>query len=59
MRRQEAESIPKARRPHSDSCRYKEFRAWDRSGECERCNAFIALNELNFGGLVKWESPRK
>jgi hypothetical protein len=41
-----ARKILKAKRPHSEDCRHRELQSWDRSGNCERCSAFVRLNEL-------------
>jgi hypothetical protein len=52
VRRREAEQTLLAMRAHSPDCQYKQLRAWDRSGVCERCNAFVALNEINCAGFA-------
>lgn len=42
----ETVAVIKAKRPHSADCRRYETGVWDRSGNCERCAAWIRLNEL-------------
>lgn len=38
-----ARKILKAKRPHSPDCRRRELGLWDRSGNCERCDAFVKM----------------
>jgi hypothetical protein len=40
-----ARKILKAKKPHSPECRRHELGVFDRSGNCERCAAFVRLNE--------------
>lgn len=45
MKRREAEKTLLEKRPHSEGCQRHATGMWDRSGNCERCAAWVTLNE--------------
>lgn len=49
MTLREAEKTLLAKLPHSSECRRNDLGMWDRSGTCERCNAFLARADAQFG----------
>ncbi len=44
LHRAEAKAIILAKHPHSAGCNRHQLGTWDRSGVCDRCNAFTAFN---------------
>ncbi len=48
MTPKQAEKIIETKLPHSAECQRHTVGTWDKSGNCERCSAWLVFNEARF-----------